>query len=135
MSHRAIQKIQVASFFWNTVYMAHRAIIFAIAQLSCLLSDMGGIVGPLPSTDRRIRNSDGNMSEMDLAISSCRSVVSASLSIRIAEQSAYVIDHVVHPCLSAHRYCDKTADWIRMPFGVVSGVGLSSQYGCIRFWW
>ena len=27
-------------------------------------------------------------------------------------------------CLSAHVYCDKTADWIRMPFGVVSGVGL-----------
>ena len=29
-----------------------------------------------------------------------------------------------HVCLSAHRYCDKTADWIRIPFGVVSGVGL-----------
>ena len=27
-------------------------------------------------------------------------------------------------CLSAHVYCGKTADWIRMPFGVVSGVGL-----------
>ena len=51
-------------------------------------------------------------------------IISASLSIRIAEQSAYVIDHVVHPCLSAHRYCDKMADWIRMPFGVVSGVRL-----------
>jgi len=27
-------------------------------------------------------------------------------------------------CLSSHVYCGKTADWIRMPFGVVSGVGL-----------
>jgi len=35
-----------------------------------------------------------------------------------------VIDHVVHLCLSAHVNCVKTADWIRMLFGVVSGVGL-----------
>ena len=27
-------------------------------------------------------------------------------------------------CLSAHVSSGKTADWIRMPFGVVSGVGL-----------
>jgi len=28
-------------------------------------------------------------------------------------------------CLSVRKvYCSKTADWIRMPFGVVSGVGL-----------
>jgi len=47
-------------------------------------------------------------------------VVSASLTIRIAEQSAYVID----PCLSAHVNCNKMVDWIRMPFAVVSGVGL-----------
>ena len=26
--------------------------------------------------------------------------------------------------LSAHVSCGKTADWIQMPFGVVSGVGL-----------
>jgi len=27
-------------------------------------------------------------------------------------------------CLSVRKvYCDKTADWIRMPFGMVSGVG------------
>jgi len=51
-------------------------------------------------------------------------IIGASLSIRIAEQSANVIDHVVHPCLSAHVNCGKTADWIRMPFGVVSGVVL-----------
>jgi len=51
-------------------------------------------------------------------------IISALLSIGIAEQSTYVIDHVVHPCLFAHRYCGKTADYIRMPFGVVSGVGL-----------
>ena len=39
---------------------------------------------------------------------------------------------MVRPCLLYHLavgrsvrrvYCDKTADWIRMPFGVVSGVG------------
>ena len=50
-------------------------------------------------------------------------VVSASLSIRIAEQSTYVTDHVIHPCLSTHQYCGKTADWIWMPFGVLSGIG------------
>ena len=27
-------------------------------------------------------------------------------------------------CLSAHVNCGKTVYWIRMPFGVVSGVGL-----------
>jgi len=51
-------------------------------------------------------------------------IVSASLSIRIAEKSAYVTEMSSHVCLSAHRYCGKTADWIQMPFGVVSGVGL-----------
>jgi len=35
-----------------------------------------------------------------------------------------VIDHVVHPCLSARVNCGKMADWIRMPFRVVIGVGL-----------
>jgi len=50
-------------------------------------------------------------------------IISVSLSIK-AEQSAYVIDLSSVPCLCAHRYCGKTADWIRMPFGVVSGVGL-----------
>jgi len=29
-----------------------------------------------------------------------------------------------HVCLSACMYCGETADWIRMPFGVVSGFGL-----------
>jgi len=50
-------------------------------------------------------------------------IISTSLAIRIAEQSANEIDHVVSP-MSAHRYCGKMADWIRMPFGVVSGVVL-----------
>ena len=35
-----------------------------------------------------------------------------------------MIDLSSVPCLSAHRYCGKTAEWIQMPFGVVSGVGL-----------
>jgi len=35
-----------------------------------------------------------------------------------------VIDLSSVPCMSAHWYCDKTADWIRMPFGMVSVVGL-----------
>jgi len=57
-----------------------------------------------------------------LSVSYC--IISASLAIK-AEQSAYLIVHVVSPiCLSAHVNCGKTADWIRMPFGVVSGVGL-----------
>jgi len=29
-----------------------------------------------------------------------------------------------HVCLSARMYCGETADWIWMPFGVVSDVGL-----------
>ena len=30
-----------------------------------------------------------------------------------------------HLCVSVRKvYCGKTVDWIRMPFGVVSGVGL-----------
>jgi len=45
-------------------------------------------------------------------------IISASLSIK-AEQSAYVIDLSSVPCLSAHLYCGKTANWIRMPFGVL----------------
>ena len=57
-----------------------------------------------------------------LSVSYC--IISASLAIK-AEQSAYLIVHVVSPiCLSAHVNCGKTADWIRMPFGVVSGVQL-----------
>ena len=47
-----------------------------------------------------------------------------SLSTRIAEQSAIVTEMSSHVCGSAHRYCGKTADWIRMPFAMVSGVGL-----------
>jgi len=35
----------------------------------------------------------------------------------VTKMSSYV-------CMPAHRYCGKTADWIQMPFGVVSGVGL-----------
>jgi len=50
-------------------------------------------------------------------------VVSASLAIK-AEHSAIVIDLSSVPCLSTHRYCGKTANGIRMPFGVVSGVVL-----------
>jgi len=50
-------------------------------------------------------------------------IISASLPIK-AEQSALVIDLSPVLCLSAHRYCGKMAHWIRMPFGVVSGVGL-----------
>jgi len=50
-------------------------------------------------------------------------IISASLSIK-AEQSANAIDLPSVTCLSAHRYCGKSADWIRMQFGVVSGVRL-----------
>ena len=54
-----------------------------------------------------------------------RIIISASLAIK-AEHSGYVIDLSSVPSLSAHRYCGKTADWIGMPFGVVSVVGLRS---------
>jgi len=54
----------------------------------------------------------------------------ASLSISIASVSAYGVD--LSPIPSVGRsvglcvwkvYCGKTADWIRMPFGMVSGFG------------
>jgi len=54
-------------------------------------------------------------------------VVSASLSISIASGAL-----VLRTCRLAHLsvcrsvqkvYCGKTADWIRLPFGMVSGVG------------
>jgi len=48
-------------------------------------------------------------------------IISASLAIRIAERSSIVMEHSSSPSV---RTCGKTADWIRMPFGVVSGVGL-----------
>jgi len=39
---------------------------------------------------------------------------------RLAHLSVYVC-----VCLSVRKvYCGKTADWIRMPFGTVNGVGL-----------
>jgi len=37
-----------------------------------------------------------------------------------------VIDLSSVPCLCAHRHCGKMADWIGMPFGVVSVIGLRS---------
>jgi len=47
-------------------------------------------------------------------------IFSASLSISIASASAN-FTHVPH---LLYVNCGKTADWIRKPFGVVSGVGL-----------
>jgi len=60
----------------------------------------------------------------------CISVVSALLSINIARVSSHELDWSYIPSvgllvsLSVQKvYCGKMADWIRMPFGVVSGVG------------
>jgi len=64
-------------------------------------------------------------------------IISVSFSINIASVSDYLMTcHLTHlsvcvclsVCLSVCRYvrkvyCGKTADWIRMPFGMVSGVG------------
>ena len=60
-----------------------------------------------------------------LRLASAFIIISASLAIK-AEQSGYVIDLSSVPCLSAHRYCGKTADWIGMLFEVLRGVGLRS---------
>ena len=44
-------------------------------------------------------------------------IASAALMLRIC--------HLDHLCVCARKvYCDKMAHWIRMPFGVMSGVGL-----------
>ena len=55
-----------------------------------------------------------------------RLIISASLAIRIAIKlsEAVLLWNIRHPHLSAHVHCGKMADWIWMPFGVVSGVGL-----------
>ena len=51
-------------------------------------------------------------------------IISASLSIRIAEQSAHPIRKSrLSICRSLHVSSGNTADWIWMPFGMVSGVG------------
>jgi len=65
-------------------------------------------------------------------------VISASLSINTASISANGVDLLPVPsvrlsvgrsvgrsvCVCVRKvYCGKTADWIRMPFGMVSGVG------------
>jgi len=57
-------------------------------------------------------------------------ITSASLSVSIALQSAHLTEHFPGPsvCRSVGRsvckvYCGKTANWIWMSFGVVSGVG------------
>jgi len=52
-------------------------------------------------------------------------IISASLSISIAS-GALMVGYrrfACHICQSAKVSCGKTADWIRMPFGMVSGVG------------
>ena len=63
------------------------------------------------------------MSPVHLVVSVSWPVFSASLAIRIAERSS-IVKNIRHPHLSAHMLCGKTADWIRMPFRVVSDVGL-----------
>ena len=61
-------------------------------------------------------------------------VISASLSVTLASISAIVTDLspkmseclsiCLSVCLSVRKvYCGKTAEWNRMPFGVVNGVG------------
>ena len=57
----------------------------------------------------------------------CVWLFSASPSISIASESAYGTEHLPETsvCACVHKVsCGETADWIRMPFGVVSGVGL-----------
>jgi len=52
------------------------------------------------------------------------SLISASLTIRIAEQRLWYGGVACPICQSSHVNCGKMADLIQMPFGVVSGVGL-----------
>ena len=65
---------------------------------------------------------------------SCYILISASLSGYRVERKRYWCRPVAYPicrsvglcvsvCVSVRKvYCGKTADWIRMPFGVVSGI-------------
>jgi len=56
----------------------------------------------------------------------CRpiAIISASLSISIASGALMLRTFAWPICRSAHVSSGNMADWIRMPFGVVSGVGL-----------
>ena len=69
-----------------------------------------------------------------------KSIVSASLSINIASVSAHLLTcHLDHLSVCVSVYwsvcrsvrgviCGKTAEWIRMPFGMVSGSVEGSVY-------
>jgi len=65
-------------------------------------------------------------------------VVSTSLSISIASESAHGTENSPGPsvCRSVRNvYCGETANWIWMPFGMVSGVDRSMgvfDFGCNR---
>jgi len=52
-------------------------------------------------------------------------IISASLSISIASKTLMLWPcRLAHLCVCVQKvYCGKSADWIRMPFGVVRGVG------------
>jgi len=55
-----------------------------------------------------------------------QSLIIASLSISISSGALMSRTcRLVHMCVCVWKvYCGKTADWIRMPFGLVSGIGL-----------
>ena len=82
-------------------------------------------------------NSNVNVPSRGVSLLARRSISTE----RECKRSRYII--VAYPicrsvCLSVPKvYCGKTADWIRMPFGVVSGVGLGMGVldfgGCLLY--
>ena len=84
------------------------------------------------------RRADARTRGADTHVSAVIALVSASFSINTIERKRYWNRTFAYPMCrsvslslcpeSVKCKCGKTADWIRMPFGVVSGVGRGMDY-------
>jgi len=68
-----------------------------------------------------------SLSAIEYSTGCSNKIISASLCISTASISAHLTDLLPSPsvgcvCVCQKVYCGKTAEWIRMPFGMVSGV-------------
>jgi len=119
MSHGAIQKIKVASFFWNTVYKTVYTYIHGVVSvISCVEVRTAIELSYATSTCRGDTSNLSGATVLYIPV-----IISASLSIGIAS-GALMVQNIRLPHLSVRKsVLWQTADWIRMPFGMVSGVG------------
>jgi len=79
-----------------------------------------------------------SLSAIEYSTRCSNKIISASLCISTASVSAHLTDLSPSPsvcvrlCVCGKVYCGKTAEWIRMPFGMVSGV--SRMMGVLDGW-